>query len=181
MSTDDLPGQPEEPHRPDRALADAAARGLEVELVDIAALRGSAVPGPGTSTGEADAWLGVKTLVVRVRDGEYLLALVPIDRVLSWKRLRTVVGVNRLHKPAADVALAATGYESGTITPLGAQGGWPVVADERLAGRVVMLGSGVRGTGARVDGDALLAAYGATVADVSDAPPSDEGQGRISS
>ena len=44
---------------------------------------------------------------------------VPGDRVISWPKLRALLGVSRLSMPDAEVARQATGYERGTITPLG--------------------------------------------------------------
>ena len=71
----------------------------------------------------------VKTMVVRRGDEDYVLVLVPGDRVIDWPKLRAVLGVNRLAMPSADEALAATGYARGTITPFGADSGWPIVMD----------------------------------------------------
>ena len=44
-------------------------------------------------------------------------------------------------------------------------------ADERIVGRRVALGAGRHGASAFVDADALIAAYGATVADITDEEP----------
>ena len=151
----------------ERVLADAAARGLDVELVERPA---------ASSLEEAAAVQGieprdiVKTLVVGRSDGTFLLVLVPGDRQIAWRKLRAVVGVNKLRLPDADRALAATGYERGTITPLGSTTAWPVVADATVAGRRVSLGAGEHGWSLWVDADALLAALDATVADVTDVP-----------
>jgi prolyl-tRNA editing enzyme YbaK/EbsC (Cys-tRNA(Pro) deacylase) len=90
---------------------------------------------------------------------------VPGDRQIAWAKLRAAVGVNKLRLPSADEALAATGYERGTIVPLGSTTAWPVFADERIAGRVA-LGAGEHGFSAFVDAEALLPALGATVADI---------------
>ncbi|WP_286343799.1 aminoacyl-tRNA deacylase [Frondihabitans sucicola] len=149
----------------DRVTADAEARGLEVEVVSR--------PEAG-SLHEAAALLGiepgtiVKSLVVKKHDGSFLFALVPGGRQISWSKLRAAVGVNKLSMPSPDVALEATGYERGTITPMGSSTAWPVFADERVAGRRVALGAGAHGHSAFVDGDALIAAYAATVADITD-------------
>ncbi|WP_231706866.1 aminoacyl-tRNA deacylase [Tsukamurella sputi] len=149
----------------ERMRADAAARGLTVTVRARPAAR---------SLEEAAALMElppsqlVKSLVVRRGEGDYLFALVPGDRSIAWPKLRAVVGVNRLAMPPADEALEATGYERGTITPVGALGDWPVYADERIVGARVALGSGAHGYSAIVDADALIAAYGATVADISD-------------
>ena len=97
--------------------------------------------------------------------------LVPGGRTISWPKLRTLLGVNRLSMPDAATAKAVTGYERGTITPFGAVKAWPVLADERLRGRLVTLGAGEHGVAVAVDADAALAALDATVADVTDPEP----------
>lgn len=145
--------------------SDAAARGLDVQVVERPAadsLEGAAAL-LGIDPGDI-----VKTLVVKRHDGGFLLALVPGGRSIAWKKLRTVVGVNKLSMPDAATALEASGYERGTITPIGANGDLPVYADERVLGRRVALGAGRHGASAFVDGDALVAAYDATVADITD-------------
>jgi Cys-tRNA(Pro)/Cys-tRNA(Cys) deacylase len=122
----------------------------------------------------------VKTLVVRRGPDDHVFVLVPGDRVLSWPRLRAVLGVSRLSLPDAAAAREATGYERGTITPFGSVRTWPVVADRRLAGREITLGTGEHGTAVAVDADAVIRATGATVADVTEPdpapnPPGDHG------
>ena len=56
-----------------------------------------------------------------------------------------MVGVNKLQLPEASLALEATGYERGTITPLGSTTAWPVYVDETLVGRRVSMGAGEHG------------------------------------
>jgi Cys-tRNA(Pro)/Cys-tRNA(Cys) deacylase len=142
---------------------DAAARGIPVEFVERPA---------AASLEEAAGLLGiqpaqiVKSLVVKRSDGTFLFALIPGDRQISWPKLRAAVGVNKLQLPDAAQALAATGYERGTITPLGSTTPWPVYADSRLAGRVAM-GAGEHGLSAFLDADRLVAGLDATVADIS--------------
>jgi Cys-tRNA(Pro)/Cys-tRNA(Cys) deacylase len=149
----------------ERFLADAAARGLEVQLVERLAAR---------SLEEAARILGiqpadiVKSLVVKHKDGSFLFALIPGDRQISWPKLRSLLGVNKLSLPPADVALEATGYERGTITPLGSTTAWPVYADLTIIGRRVSMGAGQHGYSAFVDADALTAALEAVVADISE-------------
>ena len=110
----------------------------------------------------------VKSLVVKRSDDTFLFALVPGDRQIAWAKLRAVVGVNKLQLPSAEVALEMTGYERGTITPLGSTTAWPVFADERIVGKRVALGAGEHGLSAFVQADDLIAGFGATVADISD-------------
>jgi Cys-tRNA(Pro) deacylase len=149
----------------ERVLADAAARGLEVEVIERP---------PARSLEEAADLLGispgdiVKSLVVKRSDDTYVFALVPGGRKISWPKLRALLGVNKLQLPDASLALAATGYERGTITPLGSTTAWPVVADESIVGRRVSMGAGEHGRSLFVDADALIAAYDAMVADITD-------------
>lgn len=148
-----------------RVVADAEQRGLSVEILERP---------PAGSLVEAAELLGiepsaiVKSLVVKRHDGDYLFVLVPGDRQISWSKLRAVVGVNKLSLPHESKALEATGYERGTITPLGSSTPWPVYADERVLGGRVAMGSGEHGYSAFVDADALVSAFDAVVADVSD-------------
>jgi Cys-tRNA(Pro) deacylase len=130
-------------HGPVRSLEEAAAaRGLEPHQV-------------------------VKTLVVRLTDDDYRFVLVPGRREISWPKLRKLLGVNRLSMPAAEVAREVTGYERGTITPLGATTAWPVVADAAVRG-TVSIGGGAHGVSLTVDAAALIEALDAAVADVTE-------------
>lgn len=151
-----------DPHA--RVTDAAAARGLDIEIRERPEAR---------SLFEAAELLGldpsgiVKTLVVKRADDTYLFALIPGGRSISWPKLRAVVGVNKLRLPEADLALAATGYERGTIVPIGSTTDWPVFADESIVGQRIAMGAGAHGYSLFVDADDLIAAYGATVADIS--------------
>ncbi|MFD6562729.1 aminoacyl-tRNA deacylase [Micromonospora profundi] len=153
---------------PSPAIAALDSAGLPYRLVSH---------GPVGSLAEAAAARGVevpdvvKTIVVRRSADDHLFVLTPGDRVISWPKLRALLGVHRLSMPDAAGALAATGYERGTITPFGASTAWPVIADERLRGRQITLGAGERGLAVAVDADAAIAALDATVADVTDPQP----------
>ena len=146
------------------AVAAAEALGLSFEVVRH---------GPVRSLEEAAAARGVtpaqvvKTMVVRVADGDYRFVLVSGDREIAWPKLRAVLGVSRLSMPSAEVALEVTGYVRGTITPLGSTTAWPVVADASMTG-TVSLGGGAHGVALTVDAAELTTALGATVADVTD-------------
>ncbi|MGV8912946.1 MAG: aminoacyl-tRNA deacylase [Rhodoglobus sp.] len=147
----------------DRVRDDAARRGIPIEIVERA---------PATSLEHAAELLGitpaeiVKSLVVKRSDGRYLFALVPGDRQISWPKLRAIVGVNKLRLPEASLALEATGFARGTITPLGSSTAWPVYADERIAGKRVSMGSGDHGYTAWVLADELIRGLDATLADI---------------
>ena len=148
----------------ERVLADATARGIDIEFVERPAA-GSLEEAAGLL--ELPASSVVKTLVVKRHDGDFLFALVPGDRQISWGKLRAVVGVNKLKLPDAAVAFEATGYERGTIVPLGSSTTWPVYADSGVTGHIA-LGAGEHGVSALVDADQLIAGLGATVADITD-------------
>ncbi|WP_417512133.1 aminoacyl-tRNA deacylase [Microbacterium sp.] len=148
----------------DRVRDAAVTRGLDIEirerpeassLHDAAALLGIAASGI------------VKTLVVKRRDDTYLFALIPGGRSISWPKLRALVGVNKLRLPEPDLAFSATGFERGTIVPIGSSTDWPIYADESIVGQRIAMGAGAHGYSLFVDADALIAAYGATVADIS--------------
>ena len=109
----------------------------------------------------------IKTLVVRLSEDDYRFVLVPGGREISWPKLRGLLGVSRMSMPAADIALAVTGYERGTITPLGSTRAWPVIADASMTGDV-SIGGGAHGVALTVDAVELVAALSATVADVTD-------------
>lgn len=137
--------------------------------------------GPVRSLEEAAAarglepWQILKTLVVRRAEDDFLLVLVPGDRQISWPKLRDLLGVSRLSMPDKDVARDVTGYERGTITPLGALPSpagtpWPVITDALIVSREgpVSIGGGAHGVAASVDPTQLVEALGARVADVTE-------------
>lgn len=145
------------------AIEAALAAGIEFRLVH---------QGRVSSAEEAAAARGIeigqlaKTLVVRVDEGEYVLVLVPGDEGMDYKKLRAHLGVRRLTMPDPQEALEATGYERGTITPLGA-GGWPIIIDPSLAEREeISLGAGVHGWAIHLDPQALVSEFDATVVEV---------------
>jgi Cys-tRNA(Pro)/Cys-tRNA(Cys) deacylase len=147
-----------------RAAAAADALGLTYEVTRH---------GPVSSLAEAAAVRGleprqiVKTMVVRVSEGDHRFVLVPGDREISWPKLRSLLGVNRISMPPADEALAVTGYQRGTITPLGSARALPVIADERVSG-TVSIGGGDHGLALTVQAEDLVKALGAEVADVTE-------------
>jgi Cys-tRNA(Pro)/Cys-tRNA(Cys) deacylase len=162
-STPSLPApEPTDEHA--RVRDAAASRGIDIEIRKRPDAK---------SLFEAASLLGidpsdiVKTLVVKRSDDTYLFALVPGGRSISWPKLRAVVGVNKLRLPEPDLAFAATGYERGTIVPIGSTTDWPVFADESIVGQRIAMGAGSHGYSLFVDADDLIAAYGATVADIS--------------
>jgi len=146
-----------------RMLADATRRGLRVEVRPRPAAK---------SLAEAAELLGIepadiaKTLVVRQSAGHYRFAVIGGDVQIAWPKLRGLLGVNKMTMPGVDEALSATGYERGTITPVGSAPSWPVVVDQRLVGRRVAMGAGGHGFSAFLEIDDLVRSFDATVADI---------------
>ena len=147
------------------ALAAAEAVGLTHRVIRHGPVRSLAEAARARGVAPADV---VKTLVVRRAEDDFLFVLVPGDRVISWPKLRALLGASRLSMPDAEVARQVTGYERGTITPLGSVRCWPVIADERMRGREITLGAGEHGLALAVDADEILQALDASVADISD-------------
>jgi Cys-tRNA(Pro) deacylase len=149
----------------ERVAADAAARGLQVEFIER--MRANSLEEAAEILGITPADI-VKSLVVKRSDGTFLFALIPGDRQIAWPKLRALVGVNKLQLPSPELALEATGYERGTITPLGSTTAWPVYADAGMVGRRVSMGAGEHGYSLFVQADELIAALDAVVADISE-------------
>lgn len=148
----------------ERAIAAAEALGLEHTVTRHGQVR---------SLEEAAAARGVaphqivKTMVVRVSEGDHRFVLVPGDREIAWPKLRALLRVNRISMPSAEAAYDVTGYVRGTITPLGSASPLPVVADASIEGPV-SIGGGAHGVALTVDAGALVEALGGTVADVTE-------------
>ena len=126
-----------------------------------------------SSIEEASAAVGVplprflKTMVVRREEGDHLFVLVPGDRNIDWPKLRAYLQVNRLSMPDAAEAKEVTGYERGMITPFGAAGDLPVIADATVAiDEQVAIGGGAHGVEILMRGHDLIAELDADVADV---------------
>lgn len=149
--------------RPLPAERDAVARGLDVEVVPL---------GDDGTFDEAAARRGltaddgVKSMVAKVSGGTIVFVLIPGTRRLDWAKLRALLDVNKASLVRPEAALEVTGYESGTITPLGSASALPVYADERITGRHIGMGSGARDFLLFTDADPLLASLEATLGDI---------------
>lgn len=152
----------------ERALAAVGASGLDHDVTRHGRVGSLAEAASARGVEPRDI---VKTMVVRRGEGDYLFVLVPGDREIAWPKLRELLGVSRLSMPDATTAQEATGYERGTITPFGSTTAWPVVADASLVGdpvRTISMGAGAHGVAVTVNAEAVLAHWGAQVADVTE-------------
>ncbi|MGV9712813.1 YbaK/EbsC family protein [Gordonia sp. NPDC003424] len=105
-------------------------------------------------------------IVVQARRGETTtLAAVMVlatDRADINKTVRKHLGARKISFAAHEDTEAATGMESGGITPVGLPDDWPIIVDQRVvdAGPVV-IGGGVRSSKILVPGAELAALPGA--------------------
>lgn len=101
----------------------------------------------------------VRSILFRLGDDEYALALVAGPAQISWKKLRKHMGRSRLTMANEDEVLAVTGYRVGAVSPFGIPRPLRVLIDAGLLNeKEVSLGSGVRGTAIRMRTQDLLRA-----------------------
>jgi len=110
----------------------------------------------------------VKTLVVDLGGGEYLLALMPGDKQLSMKRLARVCGVKRAAMVDTRTAERITGYLVGGISPLGTKLKLKVVMEASiLKFEKILINAGQRGTMLKIAPEIIRSLLACRVANVS--------------
>jgi len=109
----------------------------------------------------------VKSLLVQWPGRRYVLALVPGDRKLSLHKLGTVLGQKGLEMAPHDEVATITGYEPGSVSPLGLKRKLPIVVDEIvLTLEKVSISGGRHEAGITLAPADLIRATGAKVADI---------------
>jgi Cys-tRNA(Pro)/Cys-tRNA(Cys) deacylase len=87
----------------------------------------------------------VRSILFRLGEDQYLMALVAGPAQISWKKLRKHLGQSRLTMASEDEVLAVTGYRVGAVSPFGLPRPLKVLVDPGvLAEETLSLGSGVR-------------------------------------
>lgn len=110
----------------------------------------------------------VKTLVVDLGGGEYLLALMPGGKQLSMKRLARVCGVKRAAMADTRTAERITGYLVGGISPLGTKLKLKVVMEASiLKFEKILINAGQRGTMLKIAPEIIRSLLACRVANVS--------------
>ena len=110
----------------------------------------------------------VKTLVVDLGGGEYLLALMPGDKQLSMKRLARLCGVKRAAMADTPTAERLTGYLVGGISPFGTKQILRVVMEKSILNfEKILINAGQRGTMLKIAPEILRTILDSTVAGVS--------------
>src|SRR5512140_3822484 len=88
----------------------------------------------------------VRSILFRLGEGEYALALVAGPAQISWKKLRKHLGRSRISMATEEEVLDITGYRVGAVSPFGMPRVLRTLVDRGvLAQRELSLGSGVRG------------------------------------
>lgn len=109
----------------------------------------------------------VKSLLVQLPGKRYVLALVPGDRMLSLHKLGTVLGRKGLEMAPHDEVATVTGYEPGSVSPLGLRRKLPIVIDEGvLALERASISGGRHEAGIALAPEDLVRATGAKVANI---------------
>lgn len=99
----------------------------------------------------------VKTMVLRLPDGTHIAALVPGDRDVDLRLVRSALGVRRLSWVARDEVEALTGYPPGAVSPVAIGGVTTILIDPPIAeAGEVAISSGSRSAGVRLAAVDLL-------------------------
>ena len=143
-----------------------AARAAGIEFGVVTTERATSAEDSADKQGIALHQL-LKTIVVRRGEDDYVMVLVPGDRGIDWRKLRTHLGVSRLSLADRSEAERITGYKIGTITPFGSKAALPMVIDASAKDEeLVALGAGAHGVNMHVAAADLRATFDAAVADV---------------
>ena len=110
-------------------------------------------PGPVNSLEQAARERGqrpeqiVRSILFRIGEDEYLMALVAGPAQISWKALRSYLGQSRLTMANKDEVLEVTGYPIGAVSPFGTARNLRVLVDASVfSEEEISIGSGVRAT-----------------------------------
>jgi len=124
-------------------------------------------PGPVTSLEQAARERGqrpeqiVRSILFRIAEDEYVMALVAGPAQISWKALRSYLGQSRLTMAKAEEVLEVTGYPIGAVSPFGTATTLRILVDPSVyAEEEISIGSGVRGTTVIMKSDDLKRALG---------------------
>lgn len=85
----------------------------------------------------------IRSLLFRLGPENFLMVLMPGQKQVSWPGLRTYCGQSRLSLASAAEVLEVTGYQIGTVSPLGLPRPLRILADESIFTETeISLGSG---------------------------------------
>ena len=116
----------------------------------------------------------VKSILLRDKDGRYVMACVTGNARLDPKAVRALLpkGWKRLRFATAEEISAITGCVQGAVAPLGLPDNVPVIFDEEIARRKkVNISSGDPMAGLELDSKDLIKAAGAQLAPIAETNP----------
>ena len=86
----------------------------------------------------------VRSLLFRLGDEESVMVLIAGPGQVSWPALRAYLGVSRMTLASDEQVMAATGYRTGSVSPLGLPAPMRILVDRSvLAEPEISIGSGV--------------------------------------
>ena len=89
----------------------------------------------------------VRSILFRIADDEFVMALMAGSAQISWKVLRKHLGKSRVTMATEDEVLAVTGYRIGTVSPFGLPNPLKVLIDPSVLNEEeISIGSGIRNT-----------------------------------
>ena len=89
----------------------------------------------------------VRSILFRIAEDEFIMALVAGPAQISWKILRKQLGRSRISMATEDEVLAVTGYRVGTVGPFGLPNQLKVLIDASvMREEEISIGSGMRNT-----------------------------------
>ena len=89
----------------------------------------------------------VRSILFRIAEDEFVMALVAGPAQISWKVLRKHLGRSRISMATEGEVLAVTGYRIGTVGPFGLPNQLKVLIDASvMREKEISIGSGMRNT-----------------------------------
>ena len=89
----------------------------------------------------------VRSILFRIAEDEFIMALVAGPAQISWKTLRKHLGKSRVSMATEDEVLAVTGYRIGAVGPFGLLNQVKVLIDASvMLEEEISIGSGMRNT-----------------------------------
>lgn len=89
----------------------------------------------------------VRSILFRIGEDDFVMALVAGPAQISWKKLRQHLGQSRLTTATEDEVLEVTGYRVGAVSPFGSARPLKVLIDAgMMSEEEISIGSGIRST-----------------------------------
>jgi Cys-tRNA(Pro)/Cys-tRNA(Cys) deacylase len=89
----------------------------------------------------------IRSILFRFQKDQFFLVLIAGPQRISWRKLRVALGINRISLASRAEVQAVTGFQVGTVSPLGLAHQVRILADESVfKPEEISIGSGVWGT-----------------------------------